>query len=222
MDKPRPTWNDTLSWMVRSSVKPEIPASRWIPEALSLDPSHIEASVARVHGVYPGLHEDPAQTSSYLADMAELTGSGFPSGELSRDLWMTWDMAREMHVAGMELGGHTVDHPALADVSPERQAAEIAGVRDRLIEEVGEAPKSFAYPYGGKHQFSSVTQELLAKHGYTHAFSFYGGYNQPGKTEMFDIRRIYMAQDTTDNVTIGLATLPQLYGMAPPKLPWKR
>jgi peptidoglycan/xylan/chitin deacetylase (PgdA/CDA1 family) len=222
MDNPRPTWNDTLSWMVRSSTKPELPASRWIPEALSLDPAHIGASVARVQGVYPNLHEDPVQTASYLADMAEITGSGFPPADLSRDLWMTWDMAREMHAAGMEIGGHTVDHPVLADVSPERQAAEIIGVRDRLRGEIGEAPASFAYPYGGKHQFSSVTQELVAQHGYTHAFSFYGGYNRPGKTEMFDIRRLYMVQDTTDDAVRGLVTFPQLYGLVPPKLSWRR
>jgi peptidoglycan/xylan/chitin deacetylase (PgdA/CDA1 family) len=222
MDKPRPTWGDALSWMVLSSTKPELPSNRWIPEALPLDPANVTASSRRVVGFYPSLREDPVQTSAFLEEMAELTGSGFPPDELSRDLWMTWDMAREMHAAGMELGGHTVDHPALADVSPKRQAVEITGVRDRLIEEIGEAPASFAYPYGGRHQFSSVTQDLLARNGYTHAFSFYGGHNRPGRTELFDIRRIYMAQDTSDDAVRGLVTFPQLFGMVPPKLPWKR
>lgn len=222
IDSPSLTWGDELSWMIRSGTKHELPASRWIPETLSLHPEAIEAAVMRALNTYPRLKENEAETTAFLEHVATSTGAGRAPSELASDLWLTWDMAREMHRAGMELGGHTVTHPALAEISVIDQAAEIAGCRDRLIAEIGQAPTSFAYPFGGKHQFTAETAASLKEHGFSHAFSFYGGYNRPGSTDLYDVKRIYMAPDTTDSFVEGAMSLPRVYAAVPPKLPWKR
>jgi peptidoglycan/xylan/chitin deacetylase (PgdA/CDA1 family) len=222
LDNPRLPWNDEISWMVRSSTWPRISANRWLPRDFDLIPDAIDGSIAQINALYVNLHGDAESTRAFLDDLAEATGSGRAPADASRGLWMTWEMIREMHAAGMEIGGHTVDHPCLADQSPDDQEAEIRGVRDRLIAETGEAPTSFAYPYGGAHQFTETTKSLLAQHEYTRGYSFYGGYNAPGKTDTFDMRRVYVAHDTTDTAIEGLVSLPQLYGLVPPRLPGKR
>lgn len=49
---------------------------------------------------------------------------------------------------GQEIGAHTMTHPDLTAVSRERAREEIVDSRDALAEITGEAPRSFAYPYG--------------------------------------------------------------------------
>ena len=222
LDTPRLPWNDEISWIVRSSKWPKIPQNSWLPKSYSLAPDEIDESIAQIHQHYVRLHGDPDKTSAFLNDLAEATGTGRAPSEVSQELWMTWDMVREMCAAGMTMGGHTVNHPSLADETADGQAAEINGVRERLLTELGESPNSFSYPYGGKHQFTETTKSLVAADGYSHAFSFYGGFNTPGATDLYDIRRVYIAYNTTDTAIEGLVTFPQLYGLVPPRFPWKR
>lgn len=222
LDAPRLPWNDEISWIVRSSTTPSIPPSRWFDKPISLVPESQDGTIAQVVADYIALQSDPERTTQFLVDLGEACGIGRAPVWASDKLWMTWEMVREMQVAGMEIGGHTINHPVLADESTAVQDAEIRGVRDRLITETGVAPKAFSYPYGGLHQFTEVTKSLVAKHGYTHGYSFYGGYNVPGAIDPFDIQRLYITGSTSDTALIGLVTLPQVYGLVPPRLPWKR
>lgn len=222
LDSPRLPWNDEISWMIRSSTRPIIPQNRWLAKTYSLAPNEINETIAQVHQTYVKLHGDPIKTRAFLDDLAEATANSRAPAEVSQDLWMTWDMVRKMHAEGMVFGGHTINHPALADETADGQAAEISGVRERLLTELGEPPVSFSYPYGGRHQFTETTKTLVAAHGYTHAFSFYGGFNTPGSTDLYDIQRVYVTHETTETAIEGLVTLPQLYGLVPPRLPWNR
>lgn len=222
LDMPRLPWNDEISWMVRGATRSQIDVNRWWDVPVSLAPDAQDLAIARITARYIGLNSDPVQTTAFLDDLGESTGSGRASSDTARDLWMTWDMVREMQASGMEIAGHTMNHPVLAEITESVQEDEIAGVRERLIAETGTAPVSFSYPYGGLHQFTEATKSIVARSGYGTGYSFYGGYNVPCKTDRFDIRRLYMTGATTDTALIGLLTLPQLYGLIPPKLPWMR
>lgn len=67
----------------------------------------------------------------------------------SRNLMMTSDQVRLLHSAGMEIGGHTVNHPILARMENNAAAyAEIANGKD-ILESIIHAPvRLFAYPNG--------------------------------------------------------------------------
>jgi peptidoglycan/xylan/chitin deacetylase (PgdA/CDA1 family) len=67
----------------------------------------------------------------------------------SRNLMMTSDQVRLLHNAGMEIGGHTVNHPILARMENNAAAyAEIANGKD-ILESIIHAPvRLFAYPNG--------------------------------------------------------------------------
>jgi peptidoglycan/xylan/chitin deacetylase (PgdA/CDA1 family) len=216
IDRPRLTWYDEIAWMLRHANRPSIRLSPWLTGPLSLDPADRDATIARVTAIYPTLREDRERTSRYLDDIAVATGAGRAPVAASHDLWMTWDHVRAVRDAGMTIGGHTSNHPALADLAVPHQRREIIENRDRLTAELGAAPTLFAYPFGGRHQFTPDTAAILAEAGYDLGFSFYGGYNRPGRVDRYDVRRLYVSFSTTDAGLTGLLTLPQVFGFAPP------
>lgn len=61
---------------------------------------------------------------------------------------MTRDEVRELHGAGVEIGGHTVTHPDMTTLSFDEARAEVADGCAALAEIVGAPVDTFAYPFG--------------------------------------------------------------------------
>lgn len=64
------------------------------------------------------------------------------------DLMLDESGVRALHAAGMELGGHTVNHPILALLDDASAHHEIAEGKDQLESIIGEPIRLFAYPNG--------------------------------------------------------------------------
>ena len=120
-------------------------------------------------------------------------------------------MVREMRRTGMCIGGHTVNHPMLARMSPEQQRQEIAGCGERLREELGEPMLAFSYPVGGLGSFDARTRGCLERAGVRHAFSYYGGFRQFDNWDDYDIRRIAVESYICADWFRALVTLPQWF-----------
>lgn len=61
----------------------------------------------------------------------------------------------------VEIGAHTVNHPALGSLPPTAQREEIQGSKTRLEEILGMQVASFAYPYGSRAR-SDYTEQTVA------------------------------------------------------------
>ncbi len=61
---------------------------------------------------------------------------------------LDWSALRKLKGQGITLGGHTRTHPRLSGLPESVLTAEIAGSADRIEQETGQRPRSFAYPYG--------------------------------------------------------------------------
>ena len=62
---------------------------------------------------------------------------------------MTWSELRKIAADPLcTIGAHTVNHYAVAKLTPEEVRAEVVASRDRIQQELGILPKFFAYPYG--------------------------------------------------------------------------
>ena len=70
------------------------------------------------------------------------------SCSLPSDLMMTAEQVRHLRVSDMEIGAHTVTHPILAQLDPERAGSEIRDSKRRLEEITGNPVTLFAYPNG--------------------------------------------------------------------------
>ena len=113
--------------------------------------------------------------------VAEIVGKNYPTPLQP----MTWDMARELEASGLiEMGGHTHSHPILSRCTDEQQAKEIRLSRERLTEELGRQPKTFAYTNGKDGDFNAASQRLLREEGFQAAFTMRENFLFPGENEM--------------------------------------
>lgn len=130
---------------------------------------------------------------------------------------MTTDQLRRLHRAGMEIGGHTRNHPILARTEYETAYAEIADGKSKL-EDIIQAPvRFFAYPNGKPRQdYLPEHVAMLRKIGFEAAFATAWGaadydsdiYQLPRFTPwdtgraQFILRMIHNMFRTVDTVTV--------------------
>ena len=87
------------------------------------------------------------------------------SGRLGLPGYMTASQLLGVQAAGNEIGGHTIDHPDLAQLSAGAQRHEICDDRTALAAD-GLTVTDFAYPYG---DFGPLTPEIVRACGYESA-----------------------------------------------------
>jgi peptidoglycan/xylan/chitin deacetylase (PgdA/CDA1 family) len=228
LDDARTAWWDELAWMVRNARRDSITradapsagssaseagggasaAGGGESELLTLGPEE-DATIAALVADYKAL--PASETERFLDFVADATGAGRCDASAAAQLWMTWDMAREMRSTGMRFGGHTVTHPVLARLPPERQAEEIAGCGERLAQELGEPMRWFAYPVGAPDTFTTDTQRLLRDAGVELAFSFYGGFARFERWDPLDVPRIHVGAGHDPALMRATVMLPRLF-----------
>ena len=135
-------------------------------------------------------HERKLATIARLAELAEVEMPARPP-EAYRP--MSWDDARRCEKGGMTFGPHSVTHPILATVAPERSAWEITESWRRLTGEVCRPVPVFCYPNGAWSDFRqdevTVLREaaflgaVVNEWGLADGASFRGGPDGPFKTK---------------------------------------
>jgi peptidoglycan/xylan/chitin deacetylase (PgdA/CDA1 family) len=100
-------------------------------------------------------------------------------GELGLELpLMSWDTVRGLVAGGFGCGAHTMTHPRLAGLDPDRCRRELVEARRRLEDELGRPVVHLAYPYGA---FDPAVQAAAAEAGYLTACS-----TRPGRSTAAD------------------------------------
>jgi peptidoglycan/xylan/chitin deacetylase (PgdA/CDA1 family) len=197
IDDPRLPWWDEIAWMVRTSKRSGLAMPEFLPSSVVFDEPSRERVVRLLLRTYKKLPNH--RTRAFVQAIAEATGTGRPSSDLleAYRLWMTWDMLREMHAAGMTIGGHTMHHPILASMTREDQDQEIRGCARRIVEELGVSMLTFAYPVGSHAAFNEDTRYCLRQAGVQTAFSYYRGFRKLSAWDDYDVPRIAVEQETT-------------------------
>ncbi|MFH1304657.1 MAG: polysaccharide deacetylase family protein [Planctomycetota bacterium] len=209
LDERKVAWWDEIAWMVRSATQNTLPENPWTKTAVSLKPDDCDGSIKTLLSVFKKLPGD--KTDDYLNFLAEKTGSGRCPQEIADQVWMTWDMVREMHEAGMDFGGHTVNHPILANHPEEKQRFEIEHCKQRIETEIGQTISAFSYPVGGKDCFDLRTRNCLKQAGYRWGFSYYGGFSRHGIHDQWDIPRIAVESEQPATLFRASVSLPQVF-----------
>jgi peptidoglycan/xylan/chitin deacetylase (PgdA/CDA1 family) len=209
LDRGGLSWWDEIAWMVRSSPRDAVPGGRWFEGTVAFDEPDREAAIRTLLRHYKSLPGD--QTAGYVDYLAEATASRRCPAVEASDTWMTWDMVREMRAAGMVIGGHTVNHPILGQLPPERQRDEIAGCGKRIKAELGETMRYFSYPVGGPRAFNRDTRAGLKDEGVEVAFSYYGTLGRFGAWDWYDVPRVAVERYTSRRDFDALVALPQVF-----------
>ncbi|MCW5598689.1 MAG: polysaccharide deacetylase family protein [Nitrosomonas sp.] len=136
------------------------------------------------------------------------------AANLPDDLMMTSDQVRQLHNAGMEIGGHTVTHPILSKVNNTIALTEIANGKEALEGIIGAPVRLFAYPNGkpGK-DYCADHVEMVKQLGFEAAVSTAWGaakgyddvfqlprFTPWDKSEFFYVLR--MAQNTLNRIEV--------------------
>jgi len=108
-----------------------------------------------------------------------------PHGWPARRL-MTREELRAAQLAGITIGCHSATHPRLTDLSDAELQNEVASVKNRLADMLGQDVGYFAYPYGAH---GSREREAVIQAGYEAACSTRSGYNN-ARSDLFSLRRI--------------------------------
>ncbi len=208
IDAPQLMWWDSVAWLLRSTHHSVLPPGSGLPE-LSLAPDDREESTAIV--LRHCLHLSADDRASYLAEIGQRLAVGGLPDQVARDLWMTWDMVREMHAAGMAFGGHTHSHAALGHLPLDQQRTEIETCCHRLETELGTPTRLFSYPFGHRAAFTHRTMRALRDAGVELAFSQYGGFQNLRDLRPLDIRRAAVERWHDPAAFRALVTWPRVF-----------
>jgi peptidoglycan/xylan/chitin deacetylase (PgdA/CDA1 family) len=118
---------------------------------------------------------------------------------------LTWDDVHALRGLGFTIGAHTVNHPILSRVTPERARTEIVGSR-AMIEAAGAgAPRAFAYPNGGVGDYTAAVAGLVREVGFTCAVTTRFGVNTAA-TSPWELHRGGPWQRDLPTFALALAT----------------
>ena len=82
---------------------------------------------------------------------------------------LTWNEVRELHSHGIHFGSHTVSHPQLRTLQLSQVEEEVGASKKVIEDRIGEAVRSFSYPYAFPEvdrQFTRRLKGILEKNGY--------------------------------------------------------
>src|SRR5262249_31135534 len=133
-------------------------------------------------------------------------------GDPSRDLFLTWDHARQMLASGMSIGSHTDHHPWLSRLSEADQRSELVESRARIEAELGRSITALASPFGVADAFNITTKRLAREAGYRLAFSLSQRVNRPEATDPFDVHRVAVGSADTFPLFRARLALTTVFG----------
>jgi peptidoglycan/xylan/chitin deacetylase (PgdA/CDA1 family) len=99
------------------------------------------------------------------------------------------EVARLTEGGVIDVGAHTATHSALSALPLTMQQSEIAGSKARLQEITGREVAGFAYPFGGRSDYTAATVALVREAGFTWACSTHRGLVGP-RSDLFQLPRL--------------------------------
>ena len=187
LDAPSLPWWDRVAYSVKKTAVERLRLD--YPEALEFDlrstpRARVTYRILRAYKQAQALDQP-----RFFDELSAATGVDVDGPALSRELFVSWQAAREMQDAGMTIGSHTVTHPVLASLAEDAQRRELVDSRERIGQMLGAKPDLLAYPVGGPTAFTDVTRRLARDAGYRAAFRYFGGHNVAGGWDQFAISR---------------------------------
>ena len=110
-----------------------------------------------------------------------------PAVALTDSPLLGWDDLRAVRSAGVEIGGHTVDHACLHTEPPEEATCQVRSSKERLELELNAPVVDFAYPNGW---YSARAVCTLRDAGYRSAVTTEDRLNRHGENPLLLKRKI--------------------------------
>jgi peptidoglycan/xylan/chitin deacetylase (PgdA/CDA1 family) len=111
--------------------------------------------------------------------------------------FLTPTQVRELHEAGIEIGGHTHTHSNLALLDDRQLDRELVDPKNWLEQTIGGAVTSFAYPFGKRHMnYTAHTMARVEQAGYHCAAAVaFRGIKPSDAGRRFELPRLFVTPD---------------------------
>ena len=131
--------------------------------------------------------------------------------------YMNWEQIRILRDHGVTIGSQTKSHPHMFKLSREKIIQELSISNERFIDEIGSAPKYFAYPYG---EYNLEVIEQVKQHGFIAAFGQHSGVAHKS-LGMYELPRFAMNEKygDMDRFLLAVNALPMPISDLSPKNP---
>ena len=198
--------NPKYNIMGLSKIIDELKAGNELPDftvALTID----DAFISVYNNAWPILLENKIPFTIFVAtDPIDQGLNGY----------MNWDQIRELKKNGVEIGSQTKSHPHMHRLSEEDMRNEINYSNSRFLEELGEKPILFAYPYGEYN----LTSKKIAEENFIAAFGQQSGSAHPS-IGFHELPRFAMNESygSLDRLIEAVNTLPLVVNDIHPKSP---
>jgi peptidoglycan/xylan/chitin deacetylase (PgdA/CDA1 family) len=123
------------------------------------------------------------------AEIREIDAAGVEAAQIGRTS-VNWEEVREMSSAGIEFGGHTVNHPVLSRLTPSTLFYEVGQCKRDIEEKIGKKVETFAYPVGRSFSVNREAVDAVRAAGYKYAVTTSYGINRPGEWNPLLLKRI--------------------------------
>jgi peptidoglycan/xylan/chitin deacetylase (PgdA/CDA1 family)/CelD/BcsL family acetyltransferase involved in cellulose biosynthesis len=185
LDSREPLWFEKLAATLKATTQEFVDVELDVPRRfwLRTDDERLRAN-GELFSLLRRLPEgDRAERLAHV-----LCALGSPSGAVRPDAMLTWDQVRHMKRHGIDFGGHTVTHPYLSRLPPDRVDWELVECRRRIEAELQSEVLHFAYPNGRAEDFAAANKDALRRAGYEAAVTTLWGMNYP-TTDRLELRR---------------------------------
>jgi peptidoglycan/xylan/chitin deacetylase (PgdA/CDA1 family) len=182
-------WPDQLAWILDSAVSsPNFVMPFTHGSEVVLPPSGPEEQQELFRKLLHYLLNVPDRKKhAFLRELAQHWQLRIPEQAPVWAQQVTWAQLAEMQAGGLEIGGHTVTHPSLSQVSMEQAREEIMGSSEALAAKLGNAPRSFCYPNGTVEDFVGEQVPLVQQAGFTGAVVAFA--DAQGQRQRYAMRR---------------------------------
>jgi peptidoglycan/xylan/chitin deacetylase (PgdA/CDA1 family) len=209
LDDDEPLWWDRVISAVASTSRREfVPGEVGLPlaeERLSLGRWQRKAAVERLLDSLWTLPIE--QVLAIVSRIEQQLAPARPGVPVARR--MTSSQVRQMHLAGVEIGAHSVRHPNLTLESPAVVREEMQASR-AVLENLCDAPiNGFAYPAGWKN---ADAEAAAAEAGFRYAVATTRGVNDRNALNLFSLARVGMPDTRVSDLKRALSTARQIPG----------
>ena len=131
--------------------------------------------------------------------------------------YMSWEEIRTLRDHGVTIGSQTKTHPHMFKLNTKKIVEELSISNKRFIDEIGSAPKIFAYPYG---EYNLEVLEQVKLHGFVAAFGQHSGVAHKS-LGMYELPRFAMNEKygDMDRFLLAVNALPMPISDLSPKDP---
>ncbi|NMT63791.1 polysaccharide deacetylase family protein [Marinobacter orientalis] len=184
VDKACWLWYDRLKWIVDNDVTTAVAIG---PHVFQPDDWNQQKVSIWSRLVSDFLEKDGLTIEENLAELEKQVGVNVPEKAPPPYEAVTWKQLREMQRAGIEIGGHTVNHYSLGRLLKQDVIDEVGICCKRLTEELGKAPTAFCYPNGQPADVPADYSDILREAGFESSVVAY--YDREGMTDRYALRR---------------------------------